>query len=94
MHCHTCHAAVTLARRVKLREVDDADPEVRPPYAVAFVCQPCYALLYTSDGVGLIDEKMYQLAGPSRFGRAPLFSQEMADDFLQSGALKLTADAS
>jgi hypothetical protein len=91
MNCHTCHTAVPLARKVQIREVD-ADPErTLPPFATAFVCQECYHMLDTVDGVGLIDGRLYQVDQASRFGKAPLFSRDMHDDYLRAEALKLTA---
>jgi hypothetical protein len=90
MNCHCCHIATTLARKVKIREVDpDPDPDVWPPFAVAFVCQECYQLLDTVDGVGLIATTMYQIDRRSRFGEAPLFNTEMHDDYQRVAALKL-----
>ena len=87
MHCHTCQSSVSLARKVCLREADGG------PFAVAFVCTNCYPLLDTTDGVGLIDGGMYQLDEPSRFGKAPLYTAEMFEDWLRAKAVKLEADA-
>jgi hypothetical protein len=96
MNCHCCNAAVTLARKARLRDVDpDADPGDGPPFAIAFVCQECYDVLNTVDGVGLIDVKLYQIDQASRFGKAPLFNRETFDDYQRREALTLgTADAS
>jgi hypothetical protein len=92
MRCHCCRTAVSLARKVRLREVDpDPDPDVLPPFAVAFVCQACYAMLNTVDGVGLVDHRMYQLDPPSRFGKAPLFTADMQADYARAEALKVGA---
>jgi hypothetical protein len=93
MHYHCCHTAVTIARKVKIREVDP-DPDIWPPFAVAFVCQGCYSAMNTTDGVGAVGQTMYQIDGPSRFGRAPLFTSEMADEYRRAEAVKLGANAS
>jgi hypothetical protein len=95
MNCHTCRTRITLARRVAILDlVVDDEQNLPSPYRTAFVCQTCYSHLDTTDRIGSVDGRMYMLAGPSRFGKAPLYTAEMFDDYQRCEALKLTADAS
>jgi hypothetical protein len=93
MECYTCHTAVPLARKVwVLTLAEDAASDPPKAFCTAFVCQPCYECLDTVDAIGLIDGRLYRLHDTSRFGKAPLYTAEMFDDYQRAEAVKLGAE--
>jgi hypothetical protein len=94
MNCHTCHTDVPLARRVVILDLVAGQDDLPSPYRTAFVCPQCYQCLDTTDGVGLIDGRMYLLDSHSRFGKAASYDRPMYDEYQRTEAVRLTAEAS
>ncbi len=103
MECYTCGNDVTLTHHVKLRgDVHPSWGSGPPPspeawrqyqeettYRSAFICRPCYGTLDSVDGVGEISGKVFNIAGQSRSGKAPVYNVDRYEAFQRAQAKRL-----
>jgi hypothetical protein len=88
MICYCCFRDVILLNRVQLRGEPREPPAVTSPadpayqayvnnttFRTAFICPGCYHVLDNDVGIGKIRGQVYNLAGESRAGKAPVYSR-------------------
>jgi hypothetical protein len=105
MRCYCCNAAVSLARKVKLRPWREFDPRLGGPdsaayqvyreemtYRWAVVCHACYRLLDDEDGRAEIGARTHNLASASRGDRAAVINEEQYQAWQRKEANKLGLD--
>jgi hypothetical protein len=102
MKCYCCNQDVTQTRHVQLRGIVPEPTGVTSPddpawityeenttYRSAFVCPSCYGILDSPTGTGVIDGRVYGIAGRSRGGRAAVYDQAKYDAFIEKKARDL-----
>jgi hypothetical protein len=101
--CFCCDGDISLARKVKLRPRLDLQPdahgnidpaayafyEKEMTYRWAFICLDCYARLNNESGLALAGGKLFNLAGCSRYGRAPVVDEEKYQAFQRRAAARM-----
>jgi hypothetical protein len=89
MECFCCGSDVATGRHVKLGgDVRQGMPDApylsaayiaykeSTTYRSSFVCESCYGVLDSVDGIGTIQGSSYGIAGASRGGKAPKYTAE------------------
>jgi len=101
MECFCCGSDVATGRHVKLRgDVRQGMPDApylsaayiaykeSTTYRSSFVCESCYGVLDSVDGIGTIQGASYGIDGASRGGKAPKYTTERYAAFRLRQAIK------
>ncbi len=103
MRCYCCDQEIALARKVKLRPIQDYDPNRGGPDSIAyhayrenitfrwaFICNACYRMLDNEYGVAeIVGHGEFNLAGVSRGDKAPTVDEAKHRQFQSKEAERM-----